>query len=573
MTRKSTIHILITLVAVLLYIPFLGAFHLFDWDEINFAEAAREMLVTRDWGQVQIGFETFWEKPPLFIWLQAISMKLFGVNEFAARLPNALCGIVTLNILYHYGRKILSHFAGLFWVLAYAGSLAPSLYFQSGIIDPVFNLFIFLSIYQLYLAETANMARELPRINYLLAGIFAGLAFLTKGPVALLIIGLIVLVRIIYNARYAWPGLLNILLFLIACFSLASAWVIPELIRHGYSVLGNFMHYQLVLFKGQIEWHNQPWFYHLIVLFFLCFPASVFALPHLFRNTSFSGPEKLYASYMRATFWVVLILFSIVTTKIIHYSSMCWIPLAWFAGITMYRKHTNRGNIPGWIFIPVILVIILISAALTLLPLAFTNPQVSQYFQSLIREESARSILSSNPGWLGYEWLLGILFALACFIWLIQYRNKPKLNANWLFIITLCLTVFVHISILPVCEKALQGEYIGNIVEEKNNQKYKDNWGYKTYAIYFYGQAIPKDYTGPWENDAHLYTDFPSPKNQARVRFLLDRVVSKPVQIYTRINYKPDYYFNDKFVKKKILGQYILWERKDISKPDMRLNP
>src|SRR6056300_795461 len=87
---------LVGLVAALVYMPFLGGVHLFDWDEINFAEAAREMIVSGDYFQVQIDFLPFWEKPPLFIWMQALAMKVFGINEFSARLPNAVAGITTL---------------------------------------------------------------------------------------------------------------------------------------------------------------------------------------------------------------------------------------------------------------------------------------------------------------------------------------------------------------------------------------------------------------------------------------------------------------------------------------------
>ena|ERR1019366_3898412 len=90
--------LLIIVIALLLFVPFLGAVHLFDWDEINFAECAREMLVTKNYFSVTINFQPFWEKPPLFIWMQALSMNIFGVSEFAARLPNAICGVITLLI-------------------------------------------------------------------------------------------------------------------------------------------------------------------------------------------------------------------------------------------------------------------------------------------------------------------------------------------------------------------------------------------------------------------------------------------------------------------------------------------
>ena len=58
-------YLLIAVVAALLFFHSLGNVPLFDWDEINFAEAAREMLVTGNYSRVQINFQPFWEKPPL----------------------------------------------------------------------------------------------------------------------------------------------------------------------------------------------------------------------------------------------------------------------------------------------------------------------------------------------------------------------------------------------------------------------------------------------------------------------------------------------------------------------------
>ena len=60
-------YIFIVIGGAILFLPFLGHVHLFDWDEINFAEAAREMLLTQNYMRVQIDFQPFWEKPPLFI--------------------------------------------------------------------------------------------------------------------------------------------------------------------------------------------------------------------------------------------------------------------------------------------------------------------------------------------------------------------------------------------------------------------------------------------------------------------------------------------------------------------------
>ena len=137
MGKLKNDYLIILLLGTLFYLPFLGSVHLFDWDEINFAEAAREMIVSGDYFHVQIDYLPFWEKPPLFIWMQVLAMKLFGINEFAARFPNAVCGITTLLFLFSTGKKLHGRSFGWIWVLAYLGSILPHLYFRSGIIDEV----------------------------------------------------------------------------------------------------------------------------------------------------------------------------------------------------------------------------------------------------------------------------------------------------------------------------------------------------------------------------------------------------------------------------------------------------
>ena len=206
--QKFYPNILISL-GVIFLLPFLGYLHLFDWDEINFAESSREMLTTGDYFHVQINYMPFWEKPPLFMWLQCASMKLFGVNEFAARFPNVLFALITLLSLNSIGKKLVSAQFGLVWSLVYFISFLPHIYSKSGIIDPVFNYFIFMSIY--FLIKVIN---EKENKFALYSGLFAGLAILTKGPVGLL---LILLTYLVYQiaTKFKQPGSIkHILLFI-----------------------------------------------------------------------------------------------------------------------------------------------------------------------------------------------------------------------------------------------------------------------------------------------------------------------------------------------------------------------
>src|SRR5580658_10674556 len=165
-------YMLIAGVASLLFFPFLGHVHLFDWDEINFAECAREMIVSKDYLRAQIDFMPFWEKPPLFIWMQVLSMKLFGIGEYAARFPNACIGILTLVTIYYVGKRAVNEKMAAWWVLLYAATWLPHFYFKSGIIDPTFNFFIFLSFFQVHLLRFSSRKA----LHALLAGLFLGMA-------------------------------------------------------------------------------------------------------------------------------------------------------------------------------------------------------------------------------------------------------------------------------------------------------------------------------------------------------------------------------------------------------------
>ncbi|HPI71150.1 MAG TPA: glycosyltransferase family 39 protein, partial [Tenuifilaceae bacterium] len=218
-------YLILIVLAAILMIPFLGSVHLFDWDEINFAESAREMIVTGDYLTVQIDFIPFWEKPPMFIWMQVLSMKIFGINEFAARFPNAVCGIITLMILYGIGKRLMGSKFGLTWVMTFGGSVLPFLYFKSGIIDPWFNLFIFLGIY-FFILYSCDDAGGRKWLQALLSGFFIGMGVLTKGPVAFLLFAITALVVLIIRKFRVKITLRDVVLFGIALTITGGLWFI-----------------------------------------------------------------------------------------------------------------------------------------------------------------------------------------------------------------------------------------------------------------------------------------------------------------------------------------------------------
>ncbi|MFT5778855.1 MAG: 4-amino-4-deoxy-L-arabinose transferase-like glycosyltransferase, partial [Crocinitomicaceae bacterium] len=305
----------------------LGYVHLFDWDEINFAESAREMIQSGDYLRVQVNYLPFWEKPPLFFWLQVAAMKSFGIGEFAARLPNALFGALYLFTFYKIGKRHFSAKFGIIWALVFFASILPHVYFKSGIIDPVFNYFIFLSVYFM-IRVLAKDGESLWKLA-LLAGIFSGLSVITKGPVGFLLLGLTFTTYVIIKRFKVFPSVKSILLFLAGMFVIIAGWLSLEVAQNGFDIIQQFIEYQIELFKTPVAGHEQPFYYHFVVVALGCFPMSVFALPMFYRKKD-STPLDI-RMWMLCLFWVVLILFSITTTKIIHYSSMTYVPLSFLA--------------------------------------------------------------------------------------------------------------------------------------------------------------------------------------------------------------------------------------------------
>jgi 4-amino-4-deoxy-L-arabinose transferase-like glycosyltransferase len=354
MPTHGRLQLLIIAIAALLFIPGLGAVHLFDWDEINFAEIAREMLASGDWLRPQMAFAPFHEKPPLFMWLQALSMKVFGVGEFAARLPNAVCGILTLLVLQRIGEQLRGKVFGLLWPLAYLGSILPHLYFRSGIIDPWFNLFIFLGLHALITLVARDPKRDPKAFNARrdghawLAGLFLGLAVLTKGPVGVLVPGLVLVVYWAWNRFRFVLRWRRIGIIALATLLTVSTWAIVDLIRNGPDFMIAFFWRQVAMLTTEDAGHGGFAGYHFVVLLVGCFPSSVFALQEMLKPTRTADTaENDHRRWMVILFWVVLLLFSIVKTKIVHYSSLCYFPLTYLAALQLERIW-KKGEGFGW---------------------------------------------------------------------------------------------------------------------------------------------------------------------------------------------------------------------------------
>lgn len=487
--KTYLINILIILSSALFFIPAIGNVHLFDWDEINFAEAAREMIVSKNYSIVQINFEPFWEKPPLFIWMQALSMHLFGINEFAARFPNAVCAIITLPALFIIGKKHFGMSFGVLWMLAYVGSILPHFYFKSAIIDPWFNLFIFLGIYHIIIFINNSISNK----NLIFSAIFIGLAVLTKGPVALLIFMIFISIFWITNWFQAIATAKQVLLFFSVFFLIGGTWFLYLILSGNHYVVVNFIKYQIALLTTEDSGHSGFFMYHFAVLLLGCFPASIFSLPaisplNIFIPVQENGtPFRLFfKKCMLLLFWVVLIIFSIVKTKIIHYSSLCYFPITFFSAYTIDKFLHKENEWKNWMNI------LTISFA-SLLGILFVFISLIEKFKpyllkpGVINDVFAAENLKAEVHWTGWEWLIGVIWIISNIAWSISIK-KTYLTFALYFGVSAIMIHLIVLTFVPKAEQYTQNAAIEFFKKKQNEDCVVETVGYISYAQYFYAQ-------------------------------------------------------------------------------------
>lgn len=497
MNKNTRNYLTLILLGALFYIPFLGGVHLFDWDEINFAEISREMIRTGDYLTVQVNYQPFWEKPPLFFWIQVLSMKIFGINEFAARFPNAITGIITLLVIYKTGAKLFNRKFGYLWALAYFGSILPLLYFKSGIIDPLFNLFIFLGLYNIILSiwrrNNLSSGFTKPRLYYLISGgVFIGLAILTKGPVAYLIVILVLAAYWAINKFKPVMPFSGFFIWSLVSLLVVSVWFGVEIAHNGFWFIKEFIDYQIRLFSTADAGHGGIPGYHFIVLLFGCFPASVFAIRGFRKMKPEQGFREDFRKWMLILFWVVLILFSIVQSKIVHYSSLAYFPVTFLAALVISQLIEGKIQFGKGMKILLSIVAGVFIVATIITPWLGMNIEL---IKPLFKNDPfGYASLNAQVNWTGWEMIPGVLLLIIVIIAMVQFRKERILRGVQTLFFGTALFVFLGlIFFIGRVEMYSQNAEIEFCKTLQNKDCYVVTSNFKSYAQYFYTRVQPPD--------------------------------------------------------------------------------
>ena len=165
------------------------------YDDAFYAHYGKQMILSGDWWSLRLNGYHVFEFPPMFPWLEALSMKVFGVTDFAAKFPAALSGLLTIVLAYLIAKEL---FDGLWAPTLAMAIMGATQYFikyaMHSMTDAPFTFFFTLSIY-LYLKGLKEPG------YFLLSGAAVGAAILTRSVLGLIPLGIIFLHMFVTGKR------------------------------------------------------------------------------------------------------------------------------------------------------------------------------------------------------------------------------------------------------------------------------------------------------------------------------------------------------------------------------------
>lgn len=342
----------IWLAAVLL--PFwLGSFAAFrplaEPDEGRYTHIARWMTISGDWLVPRIDGLPFLHKPPLYYWLEALVIEVFGLHLGSARLVSILAALVTCGCVYHLVAARKGAHAATWSVAVLATS---PLFFgaaQFANLDMLVSTFITLTLTFAVSAAEAPAGRD--RALWLAAYASAALGVLSKGLIgAVLPAGIFVSWSLIERRpdlirRALSP--LGVVLFL----AITAPWFVALELRYpGFNHFFFIYHHIERFLTDEFNGHYGPWFYPLIV-FCGVLPWSIaFVMRLLARPVGYDRVlDALALAPLRrlAVVWLALVMvfFSLPSSKMIGYILPVLPAFAMLAGPLVARWDQRRSSL------------------------------------------------------------------------------------------------------------------------------------------------------------------------------------------------------------------------------------
>lgn len=318
----------------------LGSISLIDETEPLFAEAARQMKLTGDWITPFFNGETRFDKPPLIYWLMTLFYHTMGVNEWAVRLPSALAAISLVGLGFytiwlfglHTAAPMVQFERRRYWLSASIGASLIALnpetiaWARTGVSDMLLTGCIGSALLCWFCGYASA-----PKVRlrwYLAFYILIAAAILTKGPVGIVLPGLIIGLFLVYvGCVKEVLQEMHLIVGGLIVGAISLPWFGLVIARNGNSYINSFFGYHNIeRFTGVVNNHSAPWYYYFVVVLLGFAPWSIYLPVAISRlklqdRSHWQKQERSYQLSLFAVFWFlgIFAFFTIAVTKLPSY--------------------------------------------------------------------------------------------------------------------------------------------------------------------------------------------------------------------------------------------------------------
>jgi 4-amino-4-deoxy-L-arabinose transferase-like glycosyltransferase len=361
--------IIFFIIPFILYLTLLTVMPLMEPDEGRYSAIPSEMNHSGDYVTPHLKGTVYLEKPPLSYWATALLFKIFGENEFSARLFTALCAWGCILLVYSIGTFFHDAKTGFYAAAVLTTSLYHFAIGRINILDMPLAFFVCLSIWFGYRYLSGGEERK--KWLYLFY-LFCALAFLTKGLVGVVFPFAVIILWLLLSRRWRdiWKTFspVGIIIFL----AVAGPWLILVQRANKDFLWFFFVQEHFLRYTTTIHSRNAPFYFFIPIIIAGTMPWCVFLL-HAVKKSSikigslFKSAEKLFLLTWTG---FIFLFFSVSSSKLIPYIAPVFLPIAVFMG-HIFRVHEdaeernlNRSRSSGILYhLPVILQSLLFIAA------------------------------------------------------------------------------------------------------------------------------------------------------------------------------------------------------------------
>ncbi len=355
--------LILSIFCIVTFFAFIWSYPLIDVDETRYVRIAQEMLISNNFLTPVINGEIFLEKPPLFFWLEDVSFLIFGVSEWAARIPMALVASFGVFMTYYFGQKLVSKRFGLISALVLGSNIIYLILSHIAILDLLLSVTMMVSTYfgilTLYSQGKENWEQ------WICFYIFCGLSALSKGLPGIIIPFGIVFFAYLFSKRlkdlfdYKKIGV-GIILLLI----LVLPWHIMMYKVHGQAFINEYIlkhHLARFVNSAGINRKEPFWFFVPVVLIgFIPFIVTLLTVfineikkcINTYRNGftlnlfRYFSPDiimnRRFLSLNILGFLFIFLLFSSASTKLPTYILPAMFPLSFIIGYIFEEYFENE---------------------------------------------------------------------------------------------------------------------------------------------------------------------------------------------------------------------------------------